>query len=132
MVESALILTVAIITLIAILDFSQVLFTHQMLVERTRAGLRWGMIHAWDGTGDQIANVVMYGQPATGPGNPYSGLTRANIRVIYDLPTVANPNDTRLKVSIVNFRYRFFTPYLASSLTTYVSVNESAPYLYRD
>ena len=44
--ESALVLLVFLMVLFAIMDFSQVLFTHQMLVERTRSGLRWGMIHA--------------------------------------------------------------------------------------
>jgi len=27
------------------------------MVERVRAGVRWGVVNAWDGTGDQIANI---------------------------------------------------------------------------
>ena len=132
LVESALVLMVLLMSLIAIVDFSQVLFTHQMLVERTRSGLRWGMIHAWDGTGDGIRNMILYNQPTAAGGRTFAGLTPSNVSVTYSAPTVANPNDVRLKVAIVDYRYVFFTPFLAKSFTNNVAVIESAPYLYRN
>jgi hypothetical protein len=132
LVESALVLVVFLMVLFAIMDFSQVLFTHQMLVERTRSGLRWGMIHAWDGTGDGIANMIRYNQSAAGSGAAFMGLTRSNISVTYSPPTAANPNDARLMVAIVDYRYRFITPFLLSTFTNNRAVIQSAPYLYRN
>jgi hypothetical protein len=134
MLESALVLIVFLMVLFAIMDFSQVLFTHQMLVERTRSGLRWGMIHAWDGTGDGIANMIRYNQSTAGSGTAFMGLTRANISVTYTLPTPTdpNPNDARLMVAIVDYNYQFVTPFLANSFTNNRAVIQSAPYMFRN
>jgi hypothetical protein len=131
LIESALILQVFMMMLIAVMDFSQVLFTHQMLVERTRSGLRWGMIHE-DLTGDGIKNMIMYGQPTAGSGTAFLGLTRDNIDVTYFPQTDANPNDAVLKVRIVNYEYHLFTPFLAKSFKNDNAVIEAAPYLYRN
>ncbi len=133
LVESALVLLVAITTIIAILDFSQLMFTHQLLVERTRHALRWGMINKWDGTGDKIARVLIYGNPlstSTGPG--VLGLTRANVRVTFTPGTAANPNDARLTIAIVDYDYRFFTPFIAGKFRNNFAVVESSPYVYVD
>lgn len=130
LIESALILVMAISTIIAILDFSQLLFTHQLLVERTRAALRWGMIHKWDGTGDKIASVVLYGKPTGGTGAGALGLTRSNVRVTLTPGTVDNPNDARLTVAIVDYDYRFFTPFIAGKFRNNYAVVESSPYTY--
>jgi len=132
LVESALVLIVVITTIIAIMDFSQLLFTHQMLVERARMGLRWGMINKWDGTGDQIANLVIYGRTSGGTGPGVLGLTRANVRVVYTPGTVDNPNDARITVSIVDYDYRFFTPFIAGKFRNNFAVVESSPYIYLD
>lgn len=130
LVESALVLIVVITTIIAILDFSQLMFTHQLLVERTRHALRWGMINKWDGTGDKIASMVMYGRPTGGTGPGVLGLTRANVRVVYTPGTANNPNDARLTVAIVNYDYRFFTPFIARTFRNDYAVVESSPYSY--
>lgn len=130
LVEAALILFIIICTVIAIMDFSQLLFTHQLLVERSRAALRWGMINKWDGTGDKIANMVIYGRPTGGTGPGALGLTRANVQVTYTPGTAANPNDARLTIAIVNYDYRFFTPFIAGKFRNNFAVVESAPYTY--
>lgn len=130
LVESALVLFIAICTVIAIMDFSQLLFTHQLLVERSRAALRWGMINKWDGTGDKIANLIIYGRTSGGSGPGALGLTRANVRVTYTPGTFANPNDARLTVAIVDYDYRFFTPFIARKFRNNFAVVESAPYTY--
>lgn len=133
LVESALIMLVFVMTLIATLDFSQVLFAHQTLVERTRSGLRWGIIHPWDGTGNGIANTILYGQSTVKEGSrPFLGLKRENIRVTYSAPTAADPNDIRLQVAIVNFQFKFVTPFIARTFTNNYAVVESAPILYRN
>ncbi len=131
LVETALVLLLFLTTLIAALDFSQLLFSQQMLVERVRSGLRWGMIHPWDGTGDQIANMILYKQSAAKEGAGFLGLTRANILVTYAPPTVADPNDVRLTVAIINYKFQFFTPFIARSFVNNRAIVESAPILYR-
>jgi hypothetical protein len=133
LVEAAMILVVFLAVITATLDFGQLLFTHQMLVERVRTGLRWGMIHAWDGTGDSVANVILYDHP--NPGNKRGSclnLKRANVEVTRVAGTPADPNDLRLKVRIVDYRLTCFTPFISRSFTNNYAVVESAPILYRE
>ena len=134
MVESALVLLVFLMTLVAVIDFGQLMFTHQMMVERARAGLRYGMINAWDGTGDAIANVILYNKAHPNPTPTVStfGLKRANIVVTRTAGTTADPNDVRLKVSIVNYKFKFLTPFIAKSFTNNYAVVQSAPLMYRN
>ena len=95
-VEGALILLVFVGSLVGAMDFGQLLFTHQLLAERVRAGVRWGAVHSWDGTGDQIANVVRYNSSTAPDGaSPFFGLTRANISVVHTAASVSDPNDER-------------------------------------
>src|SRR2546427_11969134 len=99
-VEPALILLVFIATLIGAMDFGQLLFTHELMVERVRAGVRWGVVNAWDGTGDQIANMVLYNSATVPDGAAaFLGMTRANVSVVHTNATVSNPNDERITVS---------------------------------
>src|SRR5947208_1834536 len=113
-VESALILLVFLTTLIGAMDFGQLLFTHQLMVERVRAGVRWGVVNAWDGTGDQIANMVLYNSSTTPDGAAaFLGMTRANVSVVHTNATVSNPNDERITVSIVDYNFKFFSPWIA-------------------
>lgn len=133
LVETALVLLLFLCTLIAAVDFSQLLFTHQMLVERVRSGLRWGMINPWDGTGDAVANVIMYKHwNPQQKGAPFLGLKRENIEVIQTPGTGENPNDLRLRIRVVNYQFHFFTPFISRTFTNNYAVVESAPILYRN
>ncbi|HTM47521.1 MAG TPA: TadE family protein [Bryobacteraceae bacterium] len=131
-VECALILLVFLASLIGAIDFGQLLFKHQLLVERVRAGIRWGSVNAWDGTGDQIANVVRYAS-VTVPegGTPFLGLTRANILAVHSAGSISDPNDERLTVSIVDFDFNFLSPWIAKTYRGNYAVRESAPLFYR-
>jgi Flp pilus assembly protein TadG len=129
-VECALILLVFLASLIGALDFGQLLFTHQLMVERVRAGVRWGIVNAWDGTGDQIANVVLYNSPTAGS-SATLGMTRSNVSVVHTAGTVADPNDERITVSIVGYQFNFFSPWIAHNYTGNYAAVETAPVLYR-
>ena len=63
MVETSLVLLTFLMLLIGIIDFGQVLYFHQSLVERARAAARYGAINPTDTTG--IQNVAVYndGEP---------------------------------------------------------------------
>jgi hypothetical protein len=43
----------------------------------------------------------------------YLGLTRDNVRVSYRPATPARPDDQSLSVAVVNYQYRFFSPWFS-------------------
>ena len=131
-VECALILLVFLATLIGAMDFGQLLFTHQFLAERVRAGVRWGAVHAWDGTGDQIANMVRYDRSTAPDGaTAFLGLARANVSVVHTAASASNPNDERITVSIIDYNFLFFSPWIGKSYTGNYAAVETAPMQYK-
>ena len=130
-IESALILLVFLASLIGALDFGQLLFTHQLMVERVRAGARWGQVNAWDGTGDQIANMVRFHSSTDTSGSPFLGLTRANVSVTHTAGSASDPNDERITVSIVNYNMTFFSPWIAHTYAATQPATETAVMLYK-
>jgi hypothetical protein len=76
--------------------------------------------------------MIRYNRPTEGSGTAFLRLTRDNIGVTYTAPTAANPNDARLKVAIVNYNFRFVTPFLLNSFTNHRAVIQSAPHLHRN
>lgn len=134
LVESTLVMLAFFSILFSVVDCGQVLVAHQALVERVRAAVRWGVVRSWDGTGDQIASLVLYNQPdeprtAT---EGYLGLTRANVQVRYQPATPARPDDETLSVAVVNYRYRFLSPWLGQAFVNPHPVTISAPMAYRE
>ncbi len=133
MVEATLVLLVFFSLLFGVIDCGQVLYSHQALVERVREAVRWGSLHAFDGTGDQVANLVLYNQTeeprSATPG--YLGLTRANVEVKYRPATPDHPDDATISVAIVNYQSHFFSPWLARTIVNPRPVLISAPIEYR-
>src|SRR3954466_11333413 len=103
LIEGTLVMLVFFALLFGVIDCGQVLVTHQTLVERVRSAVRWGAVRPWDGTGEQVANLVLYNQPdeprSTTDG--YMGLTRANVQVHYQPAAPSRPDDEMLSVAIV-------------------------------
>ncbi|MEZ5402807.1 MAG: pilus assembly protein [Bryobacteraceae bacterium] len=138
-IDSVFTLLVFQATLIGIIDFGQLLFTHQAMVDRVRQAVRQGAVRPWDGSGDQIANLVLYGQ-ATAPLQDgqdvqtptFMQMRRENVRVVRAPGTAENPNDERLEVSIVNYEFQFFSPWIAGKFVNNYAVRETAPFLWRD
>jgi TadE-like protein len=133
LVEGALVLLVFLALLLGVIDCGQVVFAHQALLERTREAVRWGIVRPYDGTGDQVANQILYDQPdeprvATAG---FLGLTRANIQVRHQPPTVERPDDETLTVAIVNYQTHFFSPWIAQTIISPRPVLVSAPMAYR-
>jgi len=110
-VESALVLTIALMTFIGLIDIGSVMFRLQGLSERARAGARYGVVNIYNA--DIIRNVVVYGN-AAGSGSPLLGLTP-------ELVVVTNQDlgdeQRRIQVLIPSYPFRFFTPFLAGSKT---------------
>jgi hypothetical protein len=133
LVEATLVLLVFFALLLGVVDCGQILWSHQALQERVRSAVRWGTMHPFDGTGNQVANLVLYGetsQPAVAP-SAFLGLTRDNVQVHYQAPTPDRPDDELLSVSIVNYQSHFFSPYMAKAVISPRPVIVTAPMAYR-
>jgi len=134
LVEATLVLLVFFALLIGVLDCGQVLYSHQALIARVEEAVRWGSVHPFDGTGDQIANLILYNQPdePRAATETFLGLTRANI-VVRDQPaTPQRPDDQTISVAIVNYESHFFSPWIARTIVNARPVFVSAPISYRD
>ena len=133
LVESTFVLLVFFALLFGVIDCGQVLVAHQSLVERVRSAVRWGVVRPWDGTGEQIANLILYNQPEEPRSSQdgYLGLTRANVQVRYQPSLPARPDDEGLSVAIVNYEYHFLSPWLAQTFVNPRPVMMSAPMAYR-
>ena len=119
--------------LFAVVDAGQVVVAHQSLVERTRGALRWAVVHPFDGTGEQIANLVLYNQPNEPLSSieGYMGLSRENIRVQYLSRSNARPDDELVSVQIVNYKQRFISPWFPDGLLNPRPVAMSAAMAYQ-
>ena len=110
-VEASLILTVALVTFIGLIDIGSVLFRLQGLVERARAGARYGVVNTFDQT--KIKNVVVYGNSA-GTGSPLLGLTTA---VVSANNVDLGDGTSKIQVVISGYQFFFFTPLIAGQKT---------------
>ncbi|HEV2202684.1 MAG TPA: TadE/TadG family type IV pilus assembly protein [Bryobacteraceae bacterium] len=133
LIESTLVLLAFFALLFGVVDCGQVLVAHQALVERVRSAVRWGVVRPWDGTGDQVANLVLYNQPdePRAATDGYLGLTRENVQVRYQPPIPARPDDETLSVAIVNYRYRFMSAWVTEAFVSPRPVLIAAPMAYR-
>lgn len=125
LVEATLVLLVFFGFLLGVIDCGQILWSHQALQERVRSAVRWGTLHPYDGTGNQVANLILYGQPAE-PGVPQGAfleLTRNNVQV--------TSHDDLLSVSIVNYQSHFFSPWISKAVISPRPVIVTAPMAYR-
>ena len=110
--ESALVILLFLTLLIGIGDMGQLLFNHQSIVERVRAGLRYGVVTY---NVPAIQNVVLYGTPTPAEGqSPSFHLTANMIQVSrYDASTA----EDRVMIAVSNYPIEFFSPYIASHTT---------------
>jgi hypothetical protein len=132
-IESTLVMLVFFVLLFAVVDCGQVLVAHQALVERVRSAVRWGMVRPWDGTGDQIASLILYNrseEPRMAT-DGYLGLTRENVRVTYQPASTARPDDETISVAIMNYRYHFISPWIGEAFVNPRPVMITAPMAYR-
>lgn len=133
LIEGALALLVFFALMFGVIDCGLMLVRHQALVERVRSAVRWGAVRPWDGTGDQIANLVLY-EKTTEPGSAsagYLGLTRENVQVRYQPASPSRPDDEVLSVAIVNFEYQFMSPWITHIFVNPRPVLISAPMAYK-
>ena len=133
LVEGALALIVFLSLLFAVVDCGLVLVSHQTLVERVRSAVRWGVVRPWDGTGEQVANLILYDRPDTSRATTagYLGLTRENVQVRYQPSSTEHPDDEILSVAIVNYHYRFLSPWITQTFVNPRPVLITSPMAYK-
>jgi hypothetical protein len=108
LVEAALTLGVFLMTVISIMDLTQLTVIEQALVERARVGARYAALRGINPT--QIVNVVLYNSPTPADGaRPWLNLTPGSVSVER---LDANTPADRVQVSIQNFEMRTFSPFL--------------------
>ena len=106
---------------------------HEVLEERVRSAVRWGAVRPFDGTGEQVANLILYDrpdEPRTATAG-FLGLTRANVQVRYRPSTPERPDDETLSVAIVNYESHLFSPWIARTIVSPRPVLITAPMSYR-
>jgi hypothetical protein len=132
MVEATLVLLVFFALLMGVVDCGQVLFAHQSLVERVRSAVRWGVVHPFN-SNDAIVNLVLYNQPGAprGDAQAFLGLKPENVEVRHQASTPDRPDDETLRVTIVNFKPQFFSPWFAEAVVSPRAVSIAAPMAYR-
>ena len=112
LVETSLVLVIFLLTLIGIADIGQFMFQHASIVERVRAGLRYGVI-TYDPAA--IRNVVLYGTPTPVAGTTPSFHLTASMVEVSRLD--ANAIEDRVKITVSNYPVEFFTPFIARQVT---------------
>ena len=96
LVETGLIVVTFVAMLVGAMDFGQILFFHQSLVERVRSGLRWGSVHAFNET--SIKNMVRYNQTTRPDGaQPFLGISDSNITVVGSMSAATSEKRTVLR-----------------------------------
>ena len=108
LVESSVVLLLFLVLLIGVLDMGQILFFHQFLSERVRAGARYAAVHQYDEA--TIRNVVAYNSAT--PGDQAAGLFGLTPGMVQ---VQRYPN--RVEVGIRGYNMRFLSPWLAGAFT---------------
>lgn len=126
LVEATLVLLVFFGFLLGVIDCGQVMYSHEALQERVRSAVRYATLHPFDGTGEQVANLILYDQPSepSAAQPAFLGLTRQNIEVRYQ------PTDDLLSVAIVNYQSHFFSPWISGAIVSPRPVIVTAPMSY--
>lgn len=108
--ESALVLVVILFIVVGTMDMGRMMFTHETLADRVRAGAKWASVNSFDAA--KIRNVVVYGTPEAGTQPVMSDLSPALVSA-----DLIDPNTTRARVEvrITNFPFSFFLPLLGGS-----------------
>lgn len=114
LVESAFTITAFLAVTLGVLDIGQVMFNHQGLVERARAGAAWAGSRVFDA--EQVKNMVVYN--TTSPTNHatpmYPNLATSLVTAtLFD----AGTTEARVVVKISNYPYTFFSPWIAGMYT---------------
>ena len=114
MVESALVLLTFFVLLIGTVDFGQVIYFHQSLVERARTAVRYGVTNPTNTAG--IQNMAVY-NTVTVTGTPAAVLPNLTTAMVNVQNPDINTSSARLVVTISGYPINFLSPYITRSFS---------------
>ena len=115
LIEFTVVATVFFLMLVAIVAAGNLYYTHNALVEATRRGARYAVMHPTGSTSD-VQNVVVYGttSPTDGQTSLIYNLQTTNVTVTYTGLNVAQGTVT---VTIQNYSFPFVLPTSTTSIS---------------
>ena len=115
LVEAAIVLVLFLVILIGIMDVGQMMYFHQGLTERVRAGARYAALHTYDP--GVIKNVVSYNSTIApqGGGGGLFGIDPSMVQV--PPPYDAGTANARIEVCITGYTMHSVSPWLPANFT---------------
>ena len=115
LIEFTIVASVFFLMLVGIVAVGNLYYTHNALVEATRRGARYAVLHPTGSTTD-VQNVVLYGtdEPADGARTVVYNLQPDNVTVDYQGLNLAQGTVT---VTIENYTFPFVLPTTTTSIT---------------
>jgi len=113
LVELAIVATVFLTCMFAVIEFGRALWVHNALTDAARRGARYAALHS---TADSAAvkNVVVYGDPAGGTQAVVPNLTTANVTVDYSDFAL---NKGTATVKVTGYQFQFVIPIIGTTIT---------------
>jgi hypothetical protein len=109
MVEASLVLTLALVIIVAILEMGMALATYQAMTENCRRAVRYAVVHPYEEA--KIKNVAVYGNP-DGTGSAMFGLQTENVAVRLEALDSVN---SVVRVTLLRPSYEFMLPFLGTA-----------------
>jgi Flp pilus assembly protein TadG len=117
--EFALVATIFLTSIFAVLEFGRLYWTHNALRDAARRGARYAIVRKNDAASIlAVQKMVVYGDPNANPATAkplVSGLTTANVTVTYK-----NFDGILLSaqatVNIINYQYKFIVPLVGTTI----------------
>ena len=119
MVEAALVLFLALFTVMGLIELGVGLMFFQGMTERARAGVRYAIVKNYDVT--TIKNYVAYGNPS-GSGGTILGVTPADVDVCVEAYDDTTDIDV-IHVSVKRSPFKLISPFMGRTLAPKVRVS---------
>lgn len=113
LVEFAIAATVIFTVIFGVLEMSRMFWTYNTLVETTRLGARYAVVHPQNAA--TVKNIVAYGSASGGQTPVVYGLSPTNVDVTYSGGFGLGAG--QVSVSITNFQFAFLVPLIGTSVT---------------
>lgn len=116
LIEFTFVAATFLMMLVGIVSAGNLYYTHNALVEATRRGARYAVLHT-NGSTTAVRNVVVYGTdtPAPGATSLIYNLQPSNVTVEYPVPI--NVASGTVTVTIDNYTFPFVLPTRTTSIT---------------
>ena len=114
LVEAALVMLTFLMLVLGIIDFGQMLYYHQVLVERARTAARYATTHPTETTGIQNMAVYNSASPSDTSTAVVNGLTTSMVSVVN---SGNNTPEARVTVTISGYTINKLSPYITGTFT---------------